>query len=72
MNKEQMKLIKLGMEIAKIERELWFSSLMKFLKGENGDHHGDWYFCKLKPLYDKYGYENVNKILMSMEEKPNE
>ena len=66
MNKEQMKYIQLGMEIAKIKKEFWFADLMKFLKGEDGEHHGDMYFCNLKPLYDQYGYEEINRILMSM------
>ena len=72
MNKEQMKYIQLGMEIAKIKQEYWFSDLMKFLKGNDEEHHGSMYFCNLKPFYDKYGYEDVNKILMSMEGKSNE
>jgi hypothetical protein len=72
MNKEQMKLVKFGMEIAKIKKEFWFADLMKFLKGDDEEHHGSLYFCNLKPLYDKYGYENVNKILMGMEGKENE
>lgn len=67
MNKEQMKFFKLGMDIAKIKQEFWFSDLMKFLKGDDEEHHGNMYFCNLKPLYDEYGYNIVNKTLMSME-----
>lgn len=66
MNKEQMKLIKLEMEIAKIKQEFWFSDLMKFMKGDDDEHHGNMYFCNLKPLYDEYGYSNVNKVLMEV------
>ena len=62
-------LIKFGMELAKIKQEYWFKDLMKFLKGEDEEHHGDMYFCNLKPLYDRYGYDRVNNILMNWEER---
>ena len=65
---KERKLINLGMELAKIKQEFWYSEVVKFLKGQDEEHHGEMYFSNLKPLYDKYGYELINTILMNWEE----
>lgn len=56
----------LGMEIAELKRAYYYGSLLEFLKGGES---GGMYFENMKPLYDKYGYEKVNRIILSLEEK---
>ena len=60
--------IKLGMEIGELKSKYFYEDLILFLKGDNSKN-GNLYFEKLKPLYDKYGYEKVNRILLTLEEK---
>ena len=66
-NKVELENIRLGMEIASITQEYYYPKLIAFLKGDTTDC-GSMYFEKLKPLYDKYGYERVNRILIALEE----
>lgn len=54
--------VALGMEIQKLKQSYSYKDIIAFLKGEK-EHCFD--FCTLKPLYDKYGYEKVNKYLLS-------
>ena len=59
--------IELGIAIGELKKEYYYNDLIEFLKG-NDEAKGHIYFDKLKPLYDKYGYEKVNRILLSLEE----
>ena len=45
-------------EVKKIAKEPFFEDLSRFIthNAEIGAKH----FCKLKPLYDKYGYHLIN------------
>lgn len=61
--------IKLGIDIGDLKKQYYYDDLMKFLKGDNACN-GSLYFDKLKPLYDRYGYERVNRILLELEEEP--
>lgn len=61
MNKQEAKYAMFGMEIAEVVRQYWFSDVVQFLQGKT-DFCYD--FCKLKPLYDKYGYKEVNDFLI--------
>jgi hypothetical protein len=67
LTKTETENICLGMEIAELKKSYYYDELIKFLKGGTGN--GNLYFEKLKPLYDKYGYEKVNRILLSLEEE---
>lgn len=60
--------IELGIEIGELKRSYFYDGLIKFLKGEDDGAFSGMDFYKLKPLYDKYGYEKVNRILLSLEE----
>ena len=60
--------IKLGIAIGELKNEYFYKALISFLKGDNSKN-GNIYFEKLKPLYDKFGYEKVNRILLALEEK---
>lgn len=60
--------IKLGIDIGDLKRQYFYKDLMQFLKGDKMCN-GSLYFDKLKPLYDKYGYEKVNRVLFELEEE---
>lgn len=67
MNKD----IKLGIEIQKLKESYSFKELVKFLKGEETNCYN---FDRLKPLYDVFGYAEVNTTILEVadEDKPNE
>ena len=54
--------IALGMDIQKLKQNYYYKEIIAFLKGEKVNCFD---FCAVKPLYDKYGYEKVNKHLLS-------
>ena len=66
LSKTETENINLGMEIEKIRNSFFYKKVIKFLKGDDSDN-GSMYFCELKPIYDKYGYEKVNRILLALE-----
>lgn len=68
LTKLEMNGVRLGIEIAKIKNEYYYENLIKYLQGDDKDS-GSLYLSKLKPLYDKYGYEKVNRLLLTLEEK---
>lgn len=68
LTKLEMNGIHLGIEIAKIKNEYYYAILIKYLQGDDKDS-GSLYLSNLKPLYDKYGYDKVNRILLKLEEK---
>lgn len=59
--------VRLGMGIAEIKSKYFYSDLIAYLKGDD-EKCGHMYFHELKPLYDQYGYEKVNRILLALEE----
>ena len=59
--------VRLGMDVATLRGQYFYSDLIAYLKGDDGNK-GHIYFHELKPLYDKYGYEKVNRILLTLEE----
>ena len=63
--------IRLGIEIRNIQTSYYYESLIKFLKGEENECM---YFDHLKPLYDEYGYKEVNKAILEFDAEvlPNE
>lgn len=60
----QDKYIELGFDIAKLQNDYFYKDLLAFLKGEKDTCYN---YDKLKPLYDKYGYELVNETILKME-----
>lgn len=54
--------IRLGMEIQSLKDRFYYKHLLGFLSGKTKD--GGMYLEYLKPLYDKYGYEKVNRVLL--------
>lgn len=58
--------IRLGMEIGRLQNEYYYNDLVAFLQG-NSESKGGMYFEKIKPLYDRYGYEKVNRIILTLE-----
>ena len=60
MNKD----VELGIKLAKVSETYWFEELMLFFKGKS--KRGGMYFENLKPLYDEYGYTEVNNILIEI------
>ena len=63
--------VKLGIGIGELKTKYFYKDLILFLKGDNSKN-GNIYFDRLKPLYDKFGYEKVNRILLALEEKEEE
>lgn len=70
-SEEEKTNIALGIELGDIKREYFYEELMKFLKGDTTGT-GSIYFVKLKPLYDKFGYEKVNRHLLAIYEAEKE
>lgn len=68
LNKLEMNGVNLGIEIAKLRNEYYYKRLIKYLQGDV-EYGGSMYLANLKPLYDKYGYDKVNRILLELEEK---
>ena len=66
--KEERKNIRLGMAIAAVINSYYAKDLIAYLKGDD-EHNGSMYFCNLKPLYDEYGYEKVNKALLEIDKE---
>ncbi len=62
----EMKDVRLGMEISTLKDSYYYSDVIAFLKG-TATGNEDMYFGKLKPLYDEYGYEKVNRILLDLD-----
>ena len=60
--------IKLGIELAVIRNSYYYKALIAYLKGDD-EQQGSMYFCNLKPLYDKYGYDMVNRALLSLDKE---
>lgn len=60
--------IHLGIEIQKLKGEYFYDKLIAYLRGDNSGT-GSMYLYNLKPLYDKYGYEKVNSVLLKLEDE---
>ena len=60
----EAKCIRLGMTLEALKREYYYKSLVEFIAGKNKD--GGMYLEHLKPLYDEFGYEKVNRILTAI------
>ena len=63
----EMQNVQLGIEIGALKNTYYYPDIIALLKGTTQGAE-DMYFGKLKPLYDKYGYEKVNRILLALEE----
>ena len=64
----ERKNIRLGMALAVVINSYYWGDLLAYLKGDD-EHNGSMYFCNLKPLYDEYGYEKVNKALLEIDKE---
>lgn len=62
----EMRAVQLGIEIGALKNAYYYPDIIAVLKG-TAQKSEDMYFGKLKPLYDKYGYEKVNRILLALE-----
>lgn len=56
----------LGLALAELKHEYYFDDLAAFMNGAKG---GEMYFGKLKPLFDKYGYETVKEAIIKISKK---
>ena len=56
--------IRLGMKLERFVNSYFYGKIIKFLKGDDSEN-GSMYFAELKPLYDEFGYEKVNRILLA-------
>lgn len=65
----EYKLVCLGVDIQKLKERYFYKDIIAFLKGEKEKCYD---FCELKMLYDKYGYEKVNKMLLKTHEETKE
>ena len=64
----EAKNIRLGMSIERLKMSYTYGKLIKYLKGDDSEN-GSMYFYELKPLYDEFGYEKVNRVLLALEEE---
>jgi hypothetical protein len=55
-----------GIDIQRISEKWFFDNVVKFLKGENDDCSS---FDELKPLFDKYGYEETKGAILDYDAK---
>lgn len=62
----EMQNVQLGIEIEKLKNTYYYSDIIAFLKG-TATGAEDMYFGRMKSLYDKFGYEKVNRILLELE-----
>lgn len=65
--KQEFESVRLGMRLAGVVNAYYGEKLIAYLKGE--DEGGGMYFCELKPLYDEFGYNKVNKALLRLDEE---
>ena len=57
--------VKLGLAIGKLKEEnYYYREIVKFIKGEDTSPYS--YFGKLKPLFDKFGYEKTMSVLLAV------
>lgn len=68
LSKAEMDNVKLGIEIGKLKQSYYYADIIALLKGTSKVGE-DIYFGRMKPLYDKYGYEKVNRILLAIDEQ---
>lgn len=59
--------IELGMEFAKLKDRYNYKKIVDCVKGDLSDTYG--VFEILKPLYDKYGYGKINKLILEFEKE---
>lgn len=67
MEKHEFIHIRLGVQLAGVINSYYCKKLISYLKGENSE--GGMYFNELKPLYDEFGYEKVNKALFRLDKE---
>lgn len=64
----EMTNVRLGIAIGELRGGYYYADLIAFLKG-TATGNEDMYFGKMKPIYDEYGYEKVNRILLALDEQ---
>lgn len=58
--------VRLGIEIGQLKDTYKFKEIYKFITDQSKDC---FYFVELKPLYDEFGYEAVNNVIMTVGKK---
>jgi hypothetical protein len=56
--------IALGLDIAQLKDSYAYKDIVDFITGKTTTCM---YFDRLKPLYDKYGYELINNTILELE-----
>lgn len=57
--------VKLGLAIGKLKEEsYYYREIVKFIKGEDASSYS--YFGKLKPFFDRFGYEKTMDVLLAI------
>ena len=59
----------LGIALASMKYEYYFDGLVAFIRGENAATSGEMNFGRLKPLFDKYGYEITKEAILKISKK---
>lgn len=57
--------VKLGMKLVELKDHYGYKELVEYLKGTIDQTY---YLFILKPLWDKYGYNEINKLILKLEE----
>lgn len=58
------KSVKLGITLVDIKRKYGFDEVVEYLKGNRKDTY---HLYLLKPLWDEYGYKEVNDLILKLE-----
>lgn len=66
MSKKEKKLIELGIKIGTIKEGLNWNDIVKAIRDNDVTYSN--IFATLKPLYDEYGYEMINEVIIELSE----
>ena len=55
--------VRLGLEVGQLKNTYQFKSIYEFILGKTKECY---YFVELKPLYDEFGYQAVNDVILAV------
>lgn len=58
------KSVKLGIALVDIRHKYGFDEVVEYLKGNRKE---TFHLCLLKPLWDEYGYKEINDLILKLE-----
>lgn len=55
--------VRLGLKVGQLKNTYQFKSIYEFILGKEKECY---YFVELKPLYDEFGYQAVNDVILAV------